>query len=92
MRLEVELPHVAQVIKYLFEDQGDLAPHPIKLDNLDNIDWLRVEKMLSQLTKEELETFAIGDQDDMVAISDKYGKEGKYAHKALDELFGMIGG
>ena len=92
------MKHLTKVVLLMFEDYA-MEPHefdvPKNFDNVEvggTIDWDRVEKFLATLTEEDLETFAIGDQDDIMRIAIAYdGKEGEYAHWALDTLFEAIG-
>ena len=64
---------------------------PTKFEDEGKIDWKRVNKFLTSLNEEDLETFCIGDQDDMVEIGKRIPLDGAYAHKALNQLFMVIG-
>lgn len=89
--------NVYQAVEYLYADQG-LSPLlaytftlPSRFDTGKPIDWSRVNAFLGRLTQEDRETFCIGDQDDQHRIRDRHGKDGEYAHLALDHLFELIG-
>jgi hypothetical protein len=95
-----ELPCVHRVVGHLFADQGMEDPYesfvlPIHFNMEDaqaRIDWVRVQVFLATLTEKDLETFAVGDQEDQTTIAKTGGIEGDYAHCALDTLFMVIGG
>jgi hypothetical protein len=87
-----ELPTVLQVIRLMIDDQGGLERMSEKFTLPEQIDWERVERILAQLTEEDLETISVGDQEDMMVIVQRLGTEGDYVHEALDELYMIIGG
>jgi hypothetical protein len=86
-------PMVHQVVELLFADQGLSAPKNYKLpewfDDVaggEKINWERAERALARMTSDELETFAIGDEDDQKEIRDRI-EDGHYAHHVLDTMF-----
>jgi hypothetical protein len=97
------MQHLRTAIEHMLNDQGldvvDAAT--VELPKMwvdedggpskDAVDWRRVDTFLGTLNAEDLETFCIGDQDDMVAIAKQHGVEGDYAYRALDMLFTGIG-
>ncbi len=98
MGIKSLLRNVQSCIYHLYKDQG-MNPDPkFKLpthfedeDGAGKIDWPRVERFLRGLSVKELETFAVGDSEEQEAIAKRGGKEGEYAHRALDTLFMKIG-
>jgi hypothetical protein len=89
--MKTELKYVYEAIGLLFIDQGLSISDPSFVQLVSEFDWLRVEAILAKMSKEERETFAIGDQEDMLAVAKKFGDDGEYAHEALDFLFEAIG-
>lgn len=60
------------------------------------IDWQRVEKFLATLTLDELETFCVGEPEDMVALATSDNEsydctdmkfDGPYAYRAIEEIY-----
>lgn len=95
-------PKVWEAVKWLYNDQsptGCPQPADYKLPGCfeeddasgDAIDWDRVEKFLTTLSDDDLETFCIGEQEDMVAIGQRDPKDGDYAFRAVETLFMNIG-
>lgn len=90
--------HLRTAVEHILNDQGLEAAEaedqelPRTMDSGSDVvlvNWKRVEKFLGTLSDEDLETFCVGEQEDMVAIAK--GREGKYAYRALDELFTSVG-
>lgn len=86
----MKYPKVHKVLEIMISDQGmDPLDHlpklPTHFDPRRRIDWGRVERFLETLTSDELVTFAAGDQEDMMPLAK--GRDGKYAHHALDVIF-----
>ncbi len=97
-----ELPCVNKVVKLMLEDQGIVEdpnegfvlPTHFEVEATQaEIDWLRVERFLATLTAEDLETLAVGDEEDADIVRRRLDvEEDDYTHNALDTLFMVIGG
>ena len=89
-----QLPSVVKVVEHMLADQGltvDVGAYTLPIDDFgERIDWREVEKFLRTLGTDDLETFSIGEQDEMTAIANK-SRRGRYAHDALNALFESIG-
>lgn len=89
--------HLRTAIEHMLNDQGlsveeaDGVKLPRRFDDNSRIDWIRVNNFLGTLSDEDLETFCVGDQDDMVAIAQRGDELGEYAYRAMDALFETIG-
>jgi hypothetical protein len=86
------MTRVDQVVELMYTDQGANVDPNFVLPTEDAegiINWDRVEKFLATLSEDELETFAIGDQDEAAELVKN--EEGVYAHRVLEELFMAIG-
>jgi len=81
-------PLFAKMITMLFRDQGLTPPLEYQIDE-SKWDLGVAEGWLKKLNDYELETFCIGDQEDMQAmIANAPDTEGaEAAHKVLDHLF-----
>ena len=81
-------PLYAKMVIMLFHDQGLSVPDKYEIDE-SKWDLGAAEGWLKTLNEYELETFTIGDQDDMEAMI-QYSKDPEgamAAHKVLDHMF-----
>jgi len=88
------LQHVYHCVNLMFYDQGMAPDRNFKLPTnfeddttCETIDWERVDKFLATLNDEEIDVFAIGDQNDQVDLTNRDIIEGEYAHNAIETLF-----
>ena len=82
------------VITYLYVDQGDLVipqDYMVDLDSQDFAELDKAELYLSSLTPKQLETFCVGEQEDMERMTTEGGDDAKWARNIVEEIFMNIG-
>jgi len=95
--MSTSYPTLQRVLEMMLNDQG----MDTSSVTFDSIDWTderapsndfvqldRVEAALATLSNEELETLAIGDQEDWPVIMVKFPDEAEMVHIALECMFG----
>lgn len=92
------MKNVKKAIELMLADQGLPADSPaLKVPNtIDGkpADWACVDRLLGQLTEEQLVTLCIGEQEEAAVVLHTMFmiEDADYVHRALDELFMLIGG
>lgn len=86
----MDIPYVWKAVRLLLLDEGiDYEQSTLQQDFQlpAGHDWVAVNNFLSQLSEEDLEMLAIGEQSDQLRVAGAYGEYGMTVHRAIEDIW-----